>query len=79
MQGKILGGYNFQSKNGKSLTNLSIVEDRLNGVGVCTTNIMTLSDNLPAKLDDMINKIYIIDCRFGSSGAPFAQAFYPIK
>ena len=42
MQGKILGGYNFQSKNGKSLTNLSIVDDRLNGVGMCTTNIMTL-------------------------------------
>lgn len=78
MQGKILGGYNFQSKTGKSLTNLSLVEDRLNGVGTCTTNIMTLTDNLPDKLDNMVNKTYIIDCRFGS-GTPFAQAFYPMK
>lgn len=79
MQGKILGGYSFTSKTGKELVNLSIAEDRLNAVGVSTVNIMTLKDNLPAALTDMVNKSYVIDCRYGNNGSAFAQSFYELK
>lgn len=79
MQGKILGGYSFTSKTGKELVNISVAEDRLNAVGVSTVNIMTLKDNLPASLTDMVNKSYVIDCRFGNNGSAFAQSFYELK
>ena len=79
MNGKILGGYSFTSKAGKELVNLSIAEDRLNAVGVSTVNIMTLKDNLPADLSDMVNKTFIIDVRYGNNGSAFAQSFYEIK
>ena len=79
MQGKILGGYVFTSKNGKNLVNLTVSEERLNGVGVCCQNIMTMQDALPAALGDMVNKTYVIDCRYGNGGSAFAQSFYQIK
>ena len=79
MQGKILGGYSFTSKTGKELVNISVAEDRLNAVGVSTVNIMTLKDNLPTALTDMVNKSYVIDCRCGNNGSVFAQCFYELK
>lgn len=79
MQGKILGGYVFTSKNGKTLVNLTVSEERLNGVGVCCQNIMTMQDALPVALGDMVNKTYVIDCRYGNGGSAFAQSFYQIK
>lgn len=79
MQGKILGGYVFTSKAGKSLVNLSVAEERVNSVGVCAVNIMAIKDNLPCELGDMVNKSYIIDVRYGDKGSGFATSFYQLK
>ena len=78
MKCKILGAYSFKSKNDKSLTNLSVTEERQNCVGTCTTNVLSLSDNLPESVDKMVGKEYIIDCRY-TNGSAFASAFYPVK
>ena len=78
MKCKILGAYQFKSKNDKSLTNLSVTEERQNCVGTCATNVLAMSDTLPDDLDKMLGKEYIIDCRY-TNGSAFASAFYPVK
>ena len=78
MNGFISGGYVFTSKTNKALVNLSVQEERLNAVGKCYTNIMTLQDNLPCDLSKMIGKNYVIDVRYGNNGSGFATSFYEI-
>lgn len=79
MKTKILGGYSFQSKNGKNLTNLTCVDERQNADGVCAINLMAMTDSLPVPVKDMINKNYLIDVRYGQNGSMFAQNFYEVK
>lgn len=79
MKTKILGGYSFQSKNGKNLTNLTCVDDRQNSDGVCAINLMAMTDSLPFPLKDMVNKNFLIDVRYGQNGSMFAQNFYEVK
>lgn len=79
MKTKILGGYSFQSKNGKNLTNLTCLDERQAAEGVCAINLMTMSDLLPVPLKDMVNKSYLIDVRYGQNGSMFAQSFYEVK
>ena len=79
MKTRILGAYKFNSKSGKELVNFSCSDERTNGYGTCTLNIMTSSENVPCDIADMINKDFVIDCRYGSNGSIFAQSFYPIK
>lgn len=79
MKTKILGGYSFQSKNGKNLTNLTCVDERQNADGVCAINLMALTDSLPGSVKDMLNKNYLIDIRYGQNGSMFAQSFYEVK
>lgn len=79
MNGIISGGYVFTSKTNKILVNLSVEEERLNAVGKCFTNIMTLQDNLPCDLGRMVGKKYVIDVRYGNNGSGFATSFYELK
>lgn len=79
MNGIISGGYVFTSKTNKTLVNLSIEEERVNAVGKTYVNIMTMQDNLPMALDDMVGKKYVIDVRYGNNGSGFATSFYQIK
>lgn len=79
MNGIISGGYVFTSKSNKTLVNLSVEEERLNAVGKCYTNIMTLQDNLPVPIADMVGKKYVIDVRYGNNGSGFATSFYLVK
>lgn len=79
MNGIISGGYVFTSKTNKTLVNLSIEEERVNAVGKTYVNIMTMQDNLPIPLADMVGKKYVIDVRYGNNGSGFATSFYQIK
>lgn len=79
MNGIISGGYVFRSKTNKTLVNLSIEEERVNAVGKTYVNIMTMQDNLPIPLADMVGKKYVIDVRYGNNGSGFATSFYQIK
>lgn len=79
MKSKILGAYSFESKTGKKLVNLTVTDDRLNSVGVCSVNLMALADALPDKIENMVNHDYLIDVRYGQNGSMFAQAFYLVK
>lgn len=79
MKTKILGAYSFKSKNGKDLTNLTVQDDRLNCFGICSVNLMCMTESLPCDLKDMINKNYFIDVRYGQNGSMFAQSFYEVK
>lgn len=79
MNGIISGGYVFTSKTNKTLVNLSIEEERVNAVGKTYVNIMTMQDNLPMPLADMVGKKYVIDVRYGNNGSGFATSFYQIK
>lgn len=79
MNGIISGGYVFTSKTNKTLVNLSIEEERVNAVGKTYVNIMTMQDNLPISLADMVGKKYVIDVRYGNNGSGFATSFYQIK
>lgn len=74
MKAKILGCYTFQSKAGKDLVNLSVTDERLNCFGVCTKNILSPAEVLPASPKDMINKTYLID-----TNNNFASGFYELK
>lgn len=76
---KIIGGYSFQSKTGKTLTNLTCVDDRKNADGVCAINLMAMSDSLPVPVKDMLNKTYLIDVRYGQNGSMFALSFFEVK
>ena len=78
MKCKILGAYQFKSKNDKSLTNLSVTEERQNCIGTCTTNVLALSESLPEDPNKMLGKEYIIDCRY-TNGSAFASAFYQVS
>ena len=79
MKTKILGAYSFDSKTGKKLVNLSVTDDRVNAYGVTSVNLMAMADSLPDKLENMINKNYLIDVRYGQNGSMFAQSFYEVK
>ena len=79
MKTKIIGAYAFTSKAGKNLVNLSVTDDRLNSVGVCSVNLMATADSLPDKVENMINNEYLIDVRYGQNGSMFAQNFYKVS
>lgn len=78
MKGKILGCYAFKSKNDKELYNFSVTEDRVGAIGVCVTNVLCMKDTLPDKPENMLNKTYLIDCRY-NNGSAFASGFYSLK
>lgn len=80
MKAKVLGGFEFKSKNGKDLVNLSVQDlDRLNSIGIVASSVLCMKDSIPGgSLKDMLNKTYIIDVE-RNNGSAFAKSFYDLS
>ena len=78
MQGKIVGGYLFNSKKtGSEWANIYVQvplpENAIGGSGICVEKLMCSANRLPKPLVNMVNKNYFI-----STQNNFASDFFEL-